>query len=122
MSDVPEIPKEIEELADELSGGWWNYRIVEKSNSWIGPDGNRHLERYYELHEVYYNGKGEIWSWTENPVGIYFESYEEMKQILKQYKKACKHPILKFEKHGIEETLVETGEYLYKLKGGKHGK
>ena len=77
MSDVPEIPKEIEELADELSGGWWNYRIVEKSNSWIGPDGNRHLEKYYELHEVYYNGKGEIWSWTENPVGIYFESYEE---------------------------------------------
>lgn len=66
--------------------------------------------------------KGEIWSWTENPVGIYFENYKEMKQVLKQYKKACKHPILKFEKHGIEETLVETGEYLHKLKGGKHGK
>lgn len=93
------IPKYIDDFAESIEGGWWNYRLIEKESKWTDKNNKEHIDTYYEIHEVYYNGKGEIWSWSENPMSLYFESKYDVKECLKQIKQASKHNILKLEKH-----------------------
>ena len=53
--------KEIEELAKDFSGSYWNYRWLKIIQSFPEYDddgnltGNTDYEAYYELHEVYYD-------------------------------------------------------------------
>ena len=51
-----EIPEEIEELAESIGGGWWNYRFLEIVQG---------STKFYELHEVYYDGDGKPWAWSD---------------------------------------------------------
>lgn len=109
-----EIPESVEKLANDLSGGWWNYRLIEKEETWTSNiTGKEYFERYYDIHEVYYGADGEIWAWSENPMKIYFQSADEVKILIKQIKKASKHKILKLikDKDG-NDKLIPTGKYL----------
>lgn len=112
-----EVPEEIEEMAEHLSGGWWNYRIIEKTNTWEGVDKKTYTDTYYEIHEVYYNGRAEIWGWTQNPMSLWFEDGFDAKQSIKNIKKAMKHTILKLTtKENGDETLIDTGKYIKHIK------
>lgn len=56
----------------------WNYRIVKRN-------------RYYFLHEAYYNKKGQADSITAEPVGPCADTPEELIAILEQQLKDAKH-------------------------------
>lgn len=111
------VPEEIEELANDLSGGWWNYRLIEKENRWKNKAGKEYFEKYFEIHEVYYKADGEIWAWSENPMSIYFEDFKEVGQLIKQIKNATRKPVLRLVK-GVDgkEELVPTMKTLKQYK------
>ena len=111
-----EVPKEIEEMASSWSGGWFNYRIIEKENSYEGRDGKKYTDVYYEIHEVYYDGKGNPFAWTQNPISIWFEDRYDVKDIIQHIKKATKHTILKLIKDDEGEELIDTGKYIKNIK------
>ena len=113
-----EIPEHIKELADSLSGGWWNYRLFENETKWKDISSKEHTEYYYDIHEVYYNAKGEIWAWSENPMSLSFEEYNDLKEVSKQIKRACKHSILKIvpASDTENEEIIDTGKYLKDIK------
>ncbi len=103
--EIKEILEEAEEIAKDFDGGWWNYRVIEKTEKWDSPfDRKIHTENYYEIHEVYYNGKGEIIAWSENSISLYFESYRDFKDTLKHIKQATKRSVLKLEDDKLEDT------------------
>ena len=110
------IPEEIEELANDLEGSWWNYRVIEKESRWTNKAGKEFFEKYFEIHEIYYKGNGEIWAWSENPMGIYFEEFGEVSQLMKQIKKAIKKPVLKIIKNQDGEEIVTTMKTLKQYK------
>ena len=113
-----EIPKEIEEFAESIGGGWWNYRIFEHTDYWKGIDGKECSETWYDIHEVYYDGNGNIWSWTQDGMKLYFESFKDLKETIKSIKKACKHSILKVipASDMEDETIEDTHKYIKNIK------
>lgn len=62
----------------------WNYRVIEH-------------DRFFVIHEVYYNDKGDITAISEDPIAPSGETLEELKGTLKYYQQAVKRPILKKE-------------------------
>ena len=108
-NELNEILEEAEEIASDFDGGWWNYRIIEKTERWKGHfDKKFHTETYYEIHEVYYNGKGKIVAWTENAVTLDFFSWKDYKDTMKYLKKAAKRTILKLD----NDELIDTHRLL----------
>jgi len=64
----------------------WNYRLVKKFNKKVPC---------YEIHEVYYNKKGEPIMMTEDPIDFYYCEYEEddkeaKKAVIADMKRALK--------------------------------
>ena len=64
----------------------WNYRIIEHDTE---------KRSYFAIHEVFYNNKGKITSFTENPIDIVGESEVDIKSILKQMNFDTVTPTLK---------------------------
>jgi len=110
------VPEEVEEFANEIGGGWWNYRVIEKESRWTNKSGKEYFEKYFEIHEVYYKGDGEIWAWSEDQMNISFENVGEVAEIIKQIKKAIKKPVLKLVKDVDGEELVPTMKTLKQYK------
>ena len=111
------VPEEIEELANDLGGGQWNYRLIEKESHWTNKAGKEYFEKYFEIHEVYYKGDGEIWGWSENPMSIYFENFKEVGYLVKQIRAATRKPVLRLVKgEDGEEELVPTMKTLKEYK------
>ncbi len=71
----------------------WNYRIIKH---------DAEKPSYFAVHEVFYNDKGKITSWTENPIDIIGQSNNDIKSILKRIILDIKRPTLK------ESELVES--------------
>lgn len=59
----------------------WNYRVIKNKDM-------------FEIHEVYYNDKGEITGVTENSVSPGGETLEELQEDMKHYAEALKRPVL----------------------------
>ena len=117
LSKEYEVPAEVEELAEDLSGGYWNYRFVEKEYTWKDKDDKSYYERYYELHEIYYKADGTIWAWTENPVDLSIQSLSELKDLTKKIKTASRHTILKLiKKDNDEDEMIRTNKKLKDIK------
>lgn len=114
--DLKDRYNDIEEFANEITGGWWNYRLIEKTTSWTGKDDKEYSETFYEIHEVYYDGNGQPFAWSENPMSIYFTDNKDVKIILKQIKEACKHNILRIETTKDGESLVSTNKKMKQIK------
>ena len=68
----------------------WNYRIMKRKVEFDTGD----AEDFFAVHEVYYNKDGEIYGWTEKPVGVCGESLEEIKEALEYYKEAFHKEVL----------------------------
>lgn len=101
----------LRETIKEFSGGWFNYRIVEKTRTYKTTD-KEIQETYYDIHEVYYDGKGKIIAWTQDPMTIYFENYSDVKFYIKAIKDASKKEILKIENN----KLISTNKYMKDIK------
>jgi len=68
----------------------WNYRVIQ--------------HEILAIHEVYYDDKGNIESWTADPVAIMGDTKEELLETLDMMKRATEEPFLVLselvEKHG----------------------
>lgn len=113
-----EIPGEIEELAESIGGGWFNFRLVEKERYWKDLDGKENCDVFYEIHEIYYRSDGSIWAWSQEPISLYFENKYDYKDTLSILKEVYKKPILKLiPKSDIEdEKLIKTNKYIKNIK------
>lgn len=109
-----QIPKEIEELADNLSGSYWNYRWLkttlefDKYDDDGNPTGEKYNEISYKLHEVYYDKDGKPFMWSENPITFFVDNQKDMLQLLARAFEASKKPVLQL----IDKKLIELNEYM----------
>lgn len=53
----------------------WNYRIIKRDLK---------ESSYFAVHEVFYDDKGKITSWTADPIDLTAESPKEIKRMLQQ--------------------------------------
>lgn len=100
-----------------FKNGYWNYRFVQKTVTYTLKNNKKISESYYDIHEIYYNEKNEIIAWSEEPMQLNIQSYNDYKTIIKQIKKASKYKILKLEKlEDKSEKLLETNLYIKNIK------
>ena len=110
--------KEIEELAKDFSGSYWNYRWLKIIQSFPEYDddgnltGNTDYEAYYELHEVYYDNNEKPFMWTEEPVNMLTENALDLMELVKNALNAAMQPVLLLNKNGDKSTIEETNEYI----------
>lgn len=125
---MDKIPEEIEELANEVSGSYWNYRWLkieietDKLDDMLQPTGEKEIEYYYELHEVYYDNDEKPFMWTQNPVRMQVENAEELMEFISKALDAAMQPvILKKDDDTIEELteFIDKQEVLNKWLGKK---
>lgn len=74
-----EIPEEVEKLSEDISGGWFNYRLVETVHTYSEDI----QEKYYEIYEIYYRADGSIWAWTREPATLRFEDFDDAMEVVK---------------------------------------
>lgn len=66
----------------------WNFRVVEHEYPY-DEDG------FFAIHEVFYDSKGEVRSWTEFPVGVYTKRIKDMPEMFSTMQQALALPVLK---------------------------
>lgn len=66
----------------------WNHRVMKSKD---GEDD------YYQIHEVYYNNKGEPDSWTKNGVTVGAESVEGLRWVLEKMLESLDKEVLDYE-------------------------
>ena len=74
--------------------GYWNTRIIKHNVSETFKNGKEYHEIWYGVHEVYYDEKGNIIGWTQEPIDVMFEDKYEFVDVLNSIVEASKHPIL----------------------------
>lgn len=79
----------------EIKG--FNYRLVEKENYFE--------EKYYEVHEVYYDRRGKITGWSKEPISIGVSDLKELKQQVKHIRDAGRKTVLRIE----GKKMIDTG-------------
>ena len=110
--------KEIEELAKDFSGSYWNYRWLKIIQSFPEYDddgnltGNTDYEAYYELHEVYYDNNEKPFMWTEDAVNATVDNAEDLMDFVKNALNAAMQPVLLLNKNEDKITIEETNEYI----------
>lgn len=110
--------KEIEELAKDFSGSYWNYRWLKIIQSFPEYDddgnltGNTDYEAYYELHEVYYDNNEKPFMWAEEPVNMLTENALDLMELVKNALNAAMQPVLLLNKNEDKTTIEETNEYI----------
>lgn len=93
----------------EWLGVYWNTRLVEKKNIWRSQfDNIDYFSTQFVIHEVHYDKDHNIIAWTENPISLNFEDYDDAKGTIKHMKDALKRTVLKYE----GDTLIDTGKLL----------
>ena len=109
--------QEIEELAEDLSGSYWNYRWLKIIQSFPEYDeegnltGNTEYEAYYELHEVYYDKDEKAFMWTQDPVNMLAENALDLMELIKNALDAAMKPVLLLTKND-ENKIEELNEYI----------
>ena len=110
--------KEVEELAKDFSGSYWNYRWLKIIQSFPEYDddgnltGNTDYEAYYELHEVYYDNNEKPFMWTEDAVNATVDNAEDLMDFVKNALNAAMQPVLLLNKNEDKTTIEETNEYI----------
>lgn len=80
----------------------WNYRVVRTERR--RPGGGEDFS--YEVHEVYYDRNGTPTSATQDPVGPYGETLEELSRDLAQIQRALELPVLEWVSRGDGERFL----------------
>lgn len=124
-----EIPSEINELANELSGSYWNYRWikivvnvpkVDKETMEV-VEGETDEEVYYALHEVYYDENEKPFMWSEEPEKLYTEDAEELIEFIGCILDAAAKKVLLIKDGEIKELneYMDKSEILEQYQGEK---
>lgn len=100
-----EIPKEVEKLSEDISGGYFNYRFIETVRTY----GDEIQEKYYEIYEIYYRADGSIWAWTREPSSLVFENFEDVMDTIKHIMECCEKTVLSFKDKNKKE-IYDTGK------------
>lgn len=84
----------------------WNYRVIMKTSYMLS--GEKQVE--YGIYEAYYDDhdKDKVTSWSANPVAIYGETLEELKQVYEIYGLALSKPVLIWD--DLERELVALND------------
>lgn len=77
----------------------WNYRIIMHDKS---------KPKYFAVHEIYYDEKGNIESWTADPINITGDSKQEILKTLKHMIEDTKHSIL--QESELEKNLTKASK------------
>ena len=112
------IPPEIEELAKSFgTGGYFNYRIIEREEHWTDANNLDQIEYFYEVYEVYYNDLDEIIAWAQEPISLSFENNQDVKDMIGHIIEAANKKILKIKiNKDKQEELVELNKYIRDIK------
>lgn len=106
--------QEIEELAKDFSGSYWNYRWLKiivsspKLDENLKETGETEYESYYELREVYYDNNEKPFMWTENAVRMQIDTAEDLMDFVQKALDAAMKPVLLLD----NEEIMETTEYI----------
>jgi hypothetical protein len=76
--------------------GHWNYRVIKK----IAEDGTP----VYQIHEVYYDDNGNREGWTEDPVLLYGEYLDELREDIQYFLQAFRQPIFEIRRKEIKKN------------------
>ena len=101
-------------LSKTFKGGYWNYRFIKHSSPYnelddnLQPTGKIEYEVWYTLHEVYYDKKDKIISWTTNPITFSIDNVYNLLDLSAKAFEASKKYVLE-EKDG---KLVELDEFM----------
>ena len=90
----------------------WNHRVIQKRVH--GTD-----DIVYQIHEVYYSDDGEIDGWTDIPVMPLGESEYELREDIRHFLEAFRHPILEEKKDNGKDILREI-PYDTKINSGHY--
>ena len=110
--------EEMEELANELSGSYWNYRwlkiivSIPKVDENLQETGETDYESYYELHEVYYDNDEKPFMWTEDPVRLQTDDADELMDLIKKALDAAMKPVLLLTETDEKDIIEEINEYI----------
>lgn len=118
--------QEIEELANEFSGSYWNYRwlkieVETPEYKDFELTGKTIIEHYYELHEVYYDKDEKPFMWTENCTKFQIEDAEDLLFLVEKCLDATTRKILLLKEDKVTELdeYMDKSEVLNKLRKGK---
>lgn len=106
--------KEIEELAEDVSGNYWNYRWLkievetDEYDDNLEPTGNKEIEHYYELHEVYYDDNEKPFMWTQDSSCMQVENAIDLMEFIKRALDAAMKPVLLL----ANDEITELTEYI----------
>ncbi len=111
-SEKVEVPEEIEELAESIGGGYWNYRWFQ-----LTYKDKYGTETWYEMRETYYDKNDEVFAWSSNCSTFTIQSVEEARELENYAEEAMHKPILKIvkTKEG-NEKVVELKKTLLDIK------
>lgn len=113
--------KEMEELAKEVSGSYWNYRWLKiivstpKLDDNLQETGETDYESYYELHEVYYDKDEKPFMWTEDCTNLLAENALDLMELVRHALDAAMKPVLLLTKGTDDDDLdkiEELNEYI----------
>ncbi len=65
----------------------WNHRVIKTET----PDGP-----WFAIHEVYYDDEGNLSGYSEKPVAVCGEGFDEIEETLKRMLRALEKPILAY--------------------------
>lgn len=88
----------------------WNYRVIKMDEGKFGT--------YYAIHEVYYDGAGEITHYSNRPTDIAGESIQDINGTIMLIRAATKKPILcemELKKHFRKLKREEAKTPVFKL-------
>lgn len=107
--------QEIEELANEFSCSYWNYRWLKievevPEYKDFETTGKTEIEHYYELHEVYYNNNEEPCMWTENATNLQLEDAEDLMDLFMKAMDATNKKVLLLK----DDKITELDEFMDK--------
>ena len=67
----------------------WNYRVVCHRHQVEGKE-----EVSYSIHEVYYDSNGTATAYSENPISLWSNVYDDLRWDLTELQKALEKPTL----------------------------
>lgn len=71
----------------------WNDRVLRRVVRL--PDGAEEVT--FGIHEVFYNTKGEVTGFTQEPVDVSGDSLEELELVLQHFARALREPVLDYD-------------------------
>lgn len=72
----------------------WNYRIMRHTDAFG--------RQFFAIHEAYYNDHGEVGAWTEEAVGAYGETLEELRDDLEKMIRALDYPVIEVKHEAVQ--------------------